>query len=244
MNLVIDIGNTRTKIALFNGSELADVLYFDVFSKDNAKTIIDGYPGIQSVIVSSVQDTGKEALKFISQKTRKFLSLNSSTPVPVKNLYQSPETLGNDRLAAVVGANNIYPHSDVLIIDAGTAITYDLINKHAEYLGGNISPGMRMRFRALNRFTGKLPELNPVETFPEIGYNTETSIESGIIYGIVFEINSYIDLYSEKYAHLITILTGGDANFFVKKLKKTIFVIPNLTLTGLNHILQYNEKIS
>ncbi len=242
MNLVIDIGNTRTKAAVFNHSEMIEEYAVDCSPVELAEKITGKFPDIHSAIVSSVNDSDTDLISLISKKVNYLIEIGASTPIPIKNLYQTPGTLGKDRLAALVGAYSLFPGTDILIIDAGTAITCDFLSADNQYSGGNISPGMEMRFKALNYYTGKLPKETATEIFPEIGFDTKTAIISGVIKGIVYEMEGYIREFSEKYKGLKIILTGGDANFFVKKLKRTIFVIPNLTLTGLNCILQYNEK--
>ncbi|MBN2212837.1 MAG: type III pantothenate kinase [Bacteroidales bacterium] len=242
MNLAVDIGNTRTRAAVFSQSELIEAYSVETPTVELAERITDKFPGIQYAIVSSVNEPDTDLVNYISKKVQKYVELNASTPTPVKNLYQTPETLGKDRLAALVGAFTVFPATNLLIIDTGTAITYDFLGANNEYSGGNISPGMDMRFKALNHYTGKLPREKAAEGFPEMGFDTKTAIISGVINGILYEMEAYISIFSAKYKELKTILTGGDANFFDKKLKKTIFVIPNLTLIGLNCILQYNEK--
>ncbi len=242
MNLVIDIGNTRTKAAVFNDAEMIEDYSHDGSAIDLARMVMDKYPGIQHAIVSSVNEPDPVFITFISKKVKKLIEVDSTTPVPIKNLYQTPGTLGKDRLAALVGAYTIFPDSNVLIIDAGSAITYDFLGSNKEYTGGNISPGLEMRFKALNQYTRRLPKVHSKEIFPVMGFDTESAIVSGVTSGIIFEMESYIRIFSRKYKDLKIILAGGDANFFVKKLKRTIFVVPNLILIGLNHILQYNEK--
>lgn len=152
----------------------------------------------------------------------------------------TPETLGKDRLAAVIAASNIFPGSDLLVIDAGTAITYDFINKDREYHGGSISPGINMRFKALNTFTGRLPLIDPEPFDQLIGLNTHEAILSGVMNGARYEMNGIIEDYQLKFPHLKTILTGGDAIYFDKKLKSNIFVSSNLVILGLKLILKYN----
>jgi type III pantothenate kinase len=243
MNLVIDIGNTRIKAAVFDGSRMIEDSAIDGSAIDLVEMMLERFPGIQQAIVSSVHLQNPALSGFIRKKVRKLIEVDTFTPVPVHNHYKTPDTLGKDRLAALVGAYAIYPDSNILIIDTGTTITYDFLDSDNQYSGGNISPGMEMRLKALNQFTQKLPKVDVSEVFFEMGYDTETSIRSGVVNGIMFEMDSYIRLFKQKHKNLKVILTGGDANFFVKKLKKTIFVIPNLVLIGLNHILQYNEKI-
>ena len=170
------------------------------------------------------------------------MELSSVTPVPIKNNYRSKSTLGLDRLAAAVGAASLFPDNDLLIIDAGTAITYDIVDKENGFMGGNISPGLRTRFRSLHHFTGRLPLLNPVAEWPDIGTTTEEAIQSGVLTGILSEVESVIELMKKKWPELRVIVTGGDAEFFDKKLKSSIFVKFEITLLGLNRILEYNVK--
>ncbi len=241
MNLIIDIGNTKTKMAVFNSEELVENYCFERISREQIKKILVQYKKINKAILSSVKDLDSSILEFLAEKISFFIELDYHTVLPIKNLYKSPETLGKDRLAAIVGANSIFPKSNILVIDAGTAITFDVLTSKEEYIGGNISPGIEMRFRALNEFTGKLPKLKKNDVFPNMGFNTETAIISGVQWGIIYEMEAYISKLYEKYENLKIILTGGDAVFFDKKLKNTIFVVSNLTLIGLNKILLYNE---
>lgn len=240
MNLTIDIGNTRSKFAIFNNGEIIDVitkneLFIEVIGK-----ILKKHPRLDNAIISSVRDINSSIIKFLESNFKFFIELTSETQVPVENLYETKNTLGKDRLAAVIGANNIFPNSNVLVIDMGTAITFDFINKNNQYLGGTISPGLEMRFKALNHFTGKLPLLEKNEKFNLVANNTENAIISGVQNGIIFEVDSYITRLKHEYEGLRTILTGGDAIFFDKMLKNTIFVNSNLNHIGLNKILEYN----
>ncbi|MBT6766833.1 MAG: type III pantothenate kinase, partial [Prolixibacteraceae bacterium] len=157
--------------------------------------------------------------------------------------YDSKETLGKDRIAAAVGAFDLYPDSNVLIIDAGTAITYDIINEKNQYLGGNISPGLEMRFKALHHFTGKLPLVKQNKFDKLYGNTTENAILAGVQNGLVFEVDKAIDTFKEFYNNLKVIITGGNAEFFDKKLKNSFFVHFNLIAMGLNRILEYNGEI-
>lgn len=166
--------------------------------------------------------------------------LDHKTPVPINNRYLTPETLGFDRLAAAVGAATVYPGANVLAIDAGTAITYEFVDAQNNYRGGNISPGMEMRFRALHHFTGKLPMIESKMPVSFLGNTTSEAIKAGVIEGMIFEIDGYINTLKKSHHDLKIIITGGDAIFFDKKLKNSIFVNLNLTLHGLNRILRHN----
>lgn len=240
MNLTIDIGNSTTKIALFRNNEIVLSNNFEELSDKHLLELYNSYK-FNNVILSSVIQNNLHINK-LNLPLDNFIELSYKIPLPIINLYKSPETLGNDRIAAVVGANNIFPNNTVLVIDIGTAITYDIITDNAEYLGGNISPGPDMRFRALNEYTYNLPLLEGYGEFPEFGDTTENAIISGVQKGIIYEIESYITETAGLYKNLKVLLTGGNINFFDKMSKRTIFVEPNLVLIGLNNILEYNVK--
>lgn len=242
MNLVIDIGNTRTKLAVINDKEIIFNTIMNGFRLENLHQVVVDHPALSKAILSSVKEYPEEVKKYLSKSFRHFIELDHHTLIPLKNHYKTPETLGKDRLAAAVGANQLFPDKNILVIDAGTAITFDLISENNEYMGGNISPGLNTRFKALQHFTGKLPLVCPDKTFPEIGTDTESAIRAGVQLGIVFEVKQYIRHFNNLYQNLQIIITGGDAKFFDKKLKKTIFVNFNLTLFGLNRILEYNVE--
>lgn len=242
MNLCIDIGNSKVKVAVFAGPE---IIYRNQWSAMGPGKILDiaaEFPDIKDVIICSVRPQQTELVGNLKKYFPNIIVFNEFTAIPVVNLYETRDTLGKDRLAAVAGANNNYPGRNVLVIDAGTAITYDIIDENAQYLGGNISPGLSMRFRALHDYTGKLPLVKPGSKVPALGKRTEDAIAAGVQNGIIFEMDSYIELFKKDFSDLVIILTGGDANYFDKKLKSTIFVDSNLIFTGLNRILTYNVK--
>jgi len=202
----------------------------------------DEHPQLNQAILSSVKPVDDEILQFLSENFDLFIELDHQTELPIKNLYETPETLGKDRIAAAVGANEFFPDQNLLIIDAGTAITYDLVSEKNEFIGGNISPGLQMRFKALNQFTGKLPLVSYSDEFQNIGRNTTEAIRAGVQNGILYEIAQTIELFNKNYQNLQIVMTGGDSIFFDKKLNYTIFVHFNITLIGLNRILEYNAK--
>jgi type III pantothenate kinase len=243
MNLTVDIGNTYVKTCVFSGN---NPLRQDTFSKDilfNIEELISSFPDIDKIIVSSVRKDDHAIISYLQQfkNIKKFILLDDKTPVPIDNLYHSPSTLGNDRLALAVGANAMFPGENVLVIDCGTAITYDVVNNQNEYLGGNISPGIEIRFKALHQFTHRLPMVDKEGLLSLVGKTTTEAIRNGVINGIVYEIQASIASFKEQFHGLNVILTGGDANFFDKKLKNTIFVVLNLIPKGLNRILEYND---
>jgi len=242
LNLVIDIGNSLVKLAVFDEGRLIDSAQLENFDQDTIIRLKKQYPELNKAILSSVTGHDLALLQLLQKEFSYFMELSSVTPVPIKNNYRSKSTLGLDRLAAAVGATSLFPDNDLLIIDAGTAITYDIVDKENGFMGGNISPGLRTRFRSLHHFTGRLPLLNPVAEWPDIGTTTEEAIQSGVLTGILSEVESVIELMKKKWPELRVIVTGGDAEFFDKKLKSSIFVKFEITLLGLNRILEYNVK--
>jgi type III pantothenate kinase len=241
ITLCIDIGNTLTKLAIFSHNDMTD---FRAIDSNNFKAldqlIQDSH--IEAAIISSVSGMPDTIVKTVKDKVLKWIILDHQTSLPIENFYETRETLGNDRLAAVAGGHYLYPAYDLLIIDAGTAIKYDIINRRGQYLGGSISPGLQMRFKALNTFTERLPLLDPVENIPDIGRNTSEAIRVGVQRGLLFEIESTIEFYKHSYPELKVLLTGGDTKLFDHKLKNAIFVVSNLVMIGLNRILSYNIK--
>jgi type III pantothenate kinase len=240
-NLIIDVGNTLVKLAVFNNNELIHLSRTPKLDKGLIGDLLSKQD-ISRAIVSAVGEFPAYIAEFISQKLP-LLFFSHTTQLPISNCYKTPSTLGADRLAVAVGANDLYPGSNVLSIDCGTAITYDLVTADGNYLGGAISPGIDMRFKALNQFTAKLPLVSFNTTFPLLGDTTETSILSGVLNGILGEVDGYIDSVKAQYSPIIVVFTGGSSFFFDKKLKNSIFVHPNLVLFGLNRILNYNENL-
>lgn len=240
MNICIDIGNTLTKIAVFENDAMVHSASIADFGVDNLKEVLHKYD-IKKGIVSSVKNDDPTLYNGIRELLEKLIILNTEAKIPISNEYKTPETLGKDRLAAVVGANYLYPKKNILIVDAGSAITFDFINEKGEYKGGNIAPGLTMRFKALHEFTSRLPLLSQQnDNVPLLGSNTSEAITAGVQNSILFETDAYINELGKTYNGLITLITGGDAKFFDNKLKNTIFVIPNLVLIGLNRILYFN----
>jgi type III pantothenate kinase len=237
--LIIDIGNTLTKAALFEKKELKDVSVHSTFDGNLVTELLKKHKSVDASIISSVKYHDGEALRALHGLDT-FIELDENTHVPVKVLYKTPETLGKDRLAAACGAWARYPGKDILIIDAGTAITYEFVSSKGEYRGGGISPGIALRFRALHTFTGKLPLIEHREPLLLTGNDTKTSIISGVINGALAEVDGIIKRYVDDYPGLITLITGGDLGYFDKKLKSNIFALPNLVLEGLNEILDWN----
>lgn len=243
MNLVIDIGNTTAKIAVFDREEPVEVIHTSNQTLSSLQEIVDKYP-VRKGIVSSVITLTDDVKAALAYTGIRMLHFTSETPIPITNLYETPKTLGSDRLAAVVAANYLHPGHDALVIDAGTCITYDFIDAAGNYRGGNISPGIDMRLKSLHTFTDKLPLISPEGEYRSWGSTTEGAIRSGVIRGIGMEISGYILETSREYPDLYVFLTGGNGFSFDIKIKNAIFADKYLVLKGLNRILNYNETIS
>jgi type III pantothenate kinase len=239
LNLVIDQGNSLTKTGVFDQSRLIHSHSLKNTDENSFLNLMNEYH-IDQLMVSSVTRDGQGLFEMLQKHVAKSHFFDMHTTLPFTSLYQTPETIGKDRLAAVAGAMQQYPMTDVLVIDAGTAITYELLTRHSVYQGGNIAPGLQMRFRALNQFTSRLPLCEPDDTFALLGNSTQTAITAGVQNGLIFEIDGYIDTLKKQYPDLHCIITGGDADFFAGKLKNPIFVDQNLVLKGLNRILEQN----
>ncbi len=244
MNLIIDVGNTFTKIAIFQEAEvLQEKQVITADTTQLIKEILQKFPKIEHSILAAVAEVSQSTLEVL-QKNTKLLLLNAQTKVPFTNNYHSQGSLGIDRIALAAAAVAQFPKRNVLVIDAGTCITYDFIEKNGVYQGGAISPGVKMRYLALHNFTAKLPLLTR-ETFEIENSPAKTTVENihlGVVQGIVFEIDGFINQYKNDFSNLTVIFTGGDAEFLSKKVKNSIFVPQNFLSKGLNHILEYNNS--
>ncbi len=240
MNLIIDIGNTWAKLVAFDGNTPMEEIktpndtleHLPDFTKKHA---------FKRGIVSTVFGITPEAGSRLKQLDFPLLYFNPNTPTPIINDYRTPETLGADRLAAAVGAFTQHPGHDILIVDAGTCITYEFIDRNGHYKGGFISPGLQMRLKSLNTFTARLPLVGSEGENPETGYDTETSIRAGVIQGMKYEIEGHIRHFLEKSPSLLVFLTGGDVFDFDGKIKNIIFADKYIVPKGLNRILAYNQ---
>jgi len=237
--LILDFGNTYQKCALVDEKGIRLKAYQNITLEDVQDFI--GGENIRSAILSSVINFDNR-IKDMLQRNYFFIELNAATPLPIVNDYDTPETLGKDRLSAAVGAYSLFSGQNVLSVDCGTAIKYDLVNKDGHYLGGGISPGLWLRFKALHTFTDKLPLVSYNPGAALIGTDTVSSIESGVMNGAAAEINGIIDSYKAKFANLNIVLTGGEMIYFEKSIKSNIFAEPNLVIIGLNKILEFNER--
>jgi type III pantothenate kinase len=237
-NLVIDIGNTFTKIALFDNDELLYTEHYTIVNTDILNDLLNTHP-VNKAIISSVKKDKEEWQSVLNEKTP-LTYFNAGMTTGIHNQYLTPQTLGLDRLAAVTGANYLYPGKNNLVIDGGTCITYDYVDKDGNYFGGSISPGLTMRYNALNYYTSGLPVVKADETFHEsYGNDTQTAIRSGVQNGVKYELEGFIKNYKKDEQQLNIILTGGDSIFFDTLLKNSIFapyikIEPHLVLKGLN----------
>ncbi|MFN7099877.1 MAG: type III pantothenate kinase [Flavobacterium sp.] len=242
MILVVDVGNSRIKVAVF---EEATILEFFVFSKIEAKInfekILNEFKNLQDLVVSSVADLEKEFfLTFQDRINVHYISREDD--FPFQNNYETPQTLGLDRMVLATGAVLMYPNQNRLVIDAGTCITYDFIDAADCYLGGAIAPGLRLRYESLHHYTAKLPLLPTQEPKDLIGGSTHEAIHSGVVNGMIAEIDGTIDAYRNRYSNFIIILTGGDTDFLAKRLKNTIFANSYFLLESLNQQFHYKIK--
>lgn len=241
MNLIIDEGNTAFKLAIFSDNEMVNLRSFKPFEHQEMHSWISDYiREIKHVIVSSVVDKGLDLSRYKFNE----LVLDEKTNLPIENHYQTPETLGRDRVANAVGAWSKNKNTHTLVVDLGTCIKYDLIHREKGYLGGNISPGLKMRLSALHQFTAQLPDLPLKQIEFAYGVDTASSMYNGALKGAYHEINGFLDQYVREFPDLTIFMTGGDAKFFDKPFICSIFAHPDLTLHGLNQILIFNvEKI-
>jgi len=238
MVLLLDFGNTRVKAAVVENGSLRHV-YCGPVRLDELSDAVAGME-INSGMWCSVHPLDPSVTEWMVGHGMK--QLTALTPVPLLNSYLSPETLGMDRLAAAIGAWSMQPGHDLLVVDAGTAITYDFVSAGGVYVGGNITPGIFLRFKSLHEHTGALPLVDSEGDTPLFGKDTETAIRSGVINGVRKELDAYIAELNLLYPSLLVFLTGGDAEFFDIKAKSSTFAVPDLVLRGLARIYRYNEK--
>jgi type III pantothenate kinase len=241
-SLVADAGNSRIKWGIFDSDRLILTEIHEAWAEDGIEAFLNKYAVIQSGIYCSVRDVPVWLHDFFERHGISWQELTHQLPLPIRIGYETPATLGKDRIALAAGAAARFPGRNVLAIDAGTAITYDLVTADGEFPGGNISPGLSMRFEALHRQTWSLPKISPRNHPPLIGRNTEEAILSGVVNGLVYEIENSINSLKNKYNDLTVILTGGDAAYLSVHLKNPIFVDENLVLFGLYSILRNLSK--
>lgn len=240
MNLVLDIGNTQFKMCVFDHNQIEFHSFYNNLDKSLINHLLDEY-AIDKIIYSDTRGIKHTDIAKLFPSEIKIIALNHHTPLPIKINYDTPETLGKDRIAGAVGSYEYFPGFPILIIDIGTALTIDFVSASGVFEGGIISPGPELRYKALHEFTGKLPLFAPVEDTNTMGSSTQSAIESGVQNGLLFEINEYILTFQKQYSNLKVVLTGGYYYLFDKKIKYPIFADAFLIPKGLNRILNYNE---
>lgn len=239
MNLVLDEGNTAFKLAIYDGDKLLRKAVFEPHEHSEMHTWIRETTTIQQLIVSSVVDKGLDVSAYAFRRIR----LNHTVPLPIVNNYETPQSLGNDRIANAVAARCSHPDENVLVIDLGTCLKYDIVRSDGHYLGGAISPGMEMRFKALHHFTDRLPLLKEHIQSPwGYGATTVQSIYKGVVQGMYHEINGFIQRYQATFSTLTVLITGGDMPHFDRPFVVNTLARQTLTLDGLNEILMYNVQ--
>ena len=239
VKLVIDIGNSVAKLVAFCGDEPLE----ETRTSNETLSALPAFAAkyhFECGILGTVKDITEEADKVLGKMQFPILRFTHDTPVPISNRYRTPHTVGADRIAAAVGASSLKPKKDLLVIDAGTCITYEVIDAKGNYWGGNIAPGMQMRLRALHEYTARLPLVPAEGDVPGMGYDTETAIRSGVLRGMKYEIEGYIKSMRAKYPHLLVFLTGGDKINFDSNIKNIIYADKLIVPRGLNKILDYN----
>lgn len=241
MNLIVDIGNTRTKFAVFKDGELQELHY----TQDRNEFVLlpqllEKYPELDKAILSATGEIS-EALYDRLNENLALIPLSHHLYLPFKNEYKTPTTLGLDRIALVSAAAKHYPGKNVLVIDAGTCITYDILQADGVYRGGAISPGLHMRYKAMHNYTANLPLLEPMAVSNYQGETTANAMHAGAFRGLLGEINSAIKETSGRFDDLTVILTGGDAQFLLDHLKNGIFANSNFLLEGLDFLLELNS---
>lgn len=238
MNLVIDIGNSSAKAALYNGRMLIRKERLMAADAASIRSFVGEFT-VNGVIVSSVSTDPTALLRLLDGTARRIHHLTWQSRYPFRIDYETPDTLGVDRLAAAAGAMLHHPGANLLVIDAGSALTIDLLADET-YRGGSISPGLSMRFRALHEYTGRLPLTEPGTKFSFPGRSTTDAITGGVIMGLVFEINEYIRTFEERYKTLTAIITGGDGELISSFADRNMSYYPDLVTDGLNYLLDYN----
>lgn len=241
-SLIIDEGNTFIKISIISsGGKIERSCRIENISVNILDNLFSEYI-IDRSIYCSVREKNSDVCSFLEKRCRYFIAFSYNTPIPIKNGYTTPHTVGVDRLAAAVGASDLFPCNNILIIDLGSAITVDFVEHGEIFRGGNISPGATLRFKSLNTFTNKLPLCNlNNEKHSLCANSTITAIESGVVLGIIYEIDGYIKEYQSKYDDLKIIFTGGDAKYFGSKFKIPIFANCEIVTKGLYKVLKYND---
>jgi len=237
--LCFDFGNTRLKVAVFDNDNFTEEIVLPNDEIFTIERLINVYEP-QKTILSSVINHNPAIENILASKT-KFHKISHLTKANFTTAVGKPETIGADRLALSAAAAHFYPGKNNLVIGMGTCITYNFINQYDQFLGGSISPGMEMRFKAMQVFTAKLPLVQAEWNFPLIGYDTKTNMQSGVIAGIAYEMDGFINEYTQKYSNFNVVLTGGDTVYFARQLKNRIFADSNFLFKGLYALSETNN---
>jgi len=241
MNLTIDIGNSRTKLALFQGDNLVERWLWPDWSIEDLLQLITNHK-VQNVLLCSVgRRLNTVEIAQVEQHCY-FMQLEADTALPIVNGYKTPQTLGKDRIAAVVGAYALFPGENCLVVDAGSCITYEFLSATGVYLGGNIAPGVKMRLRAMHEFTARLPEVELKGIEDWIGDSTKNAMNNGALLGTAFEIEGHVQKWATEAGNIRIILTGGDAALLLETMHLHAIHEPDLVLIGLNKILKHNVE--
>lgn len=240
-HLCIDWGNSRLKVGIFIGDKLEEE--FNLSHEEGMNRLLGLVVNYKpdAGILSSVTQLPGDLVGALSAEMR-FIHLNNNTLLPFMNAYQSPNTLGSDRLALVAGVQALYPNETSLVVSVGTAITYNFLQRGHIFRGGNIMPGVALRLKSLQEHTSQLPLVSENGESSLLGFNTESGIRSGVLWGIAAEIEGMLNFYKEQYSCFNSVLTGGDLSLFATKFKSKIFADPQILLKGLNLILKYNVR--
>ncbi len=237
--LCLDFGNTRQKAALFAGDQLEKIFVFEEDAIRQIEAILQQYQPEQAILSSVIHHT--EEVETLLKTHTRFHKLSNQSSLPFTIPVGKPETVGADRLAIAAAAVHLFPGQNNLVIGLGSCVTYNFINQEHQLLGGAISPGMEMRFKAMHQFTAKLPLVKATWNVPLIGYDTATNLQSGVVLGMAKEMDGMIEAYAEKFSNFNVLLTGGDIPFFEPHLKNMIFADPDLIFKGLYAISQHNN---
>lgn len=240
MNLIIDVGNTKTKLALIQENKVVERLQSKNAGISKLQSILERFPEVNAALLSTVAGEFPELEEYLSSKLS-YHRLSHSSMVPFNNSYKTPHTLGTDRIANAAALVSQFPGKNALCVDIGTCIKFDFCDAAGNYHGGSISPGISLRFKAMNDYTSRLPLLSG-EKFPDqiIGGDTRDSMRVGVFFGMLNEMEGMISQYRSNFNELQVVITGGDAQHFVPALKSNIFAVPDFTLLGLNKILELN----
>lgn len=243
MNLVVDVGNSQVKYALYNAGHklIMSKSIHQISFLEELDKLFKAYPKILNSILSASGKVNEAWLALLQQKTN-CIQFSHETPIPIQINYHSPKTLGLDRIALAVSAKHEYPNKNCLVVDLGTCITYDFVSQRGVYEGGAISPGIEMRFKAMHTFTANLPFVKEKLEMPKnyLGKNTTECLKIGVIQAIIHEIEGFTKQYLADYEHLTLVLTGGNAQVLAERVKNSIFANLNFQLAGLYQILIYN----